>query len=630
MDPGSRSSSPTGAGLRPYGFAVVTTLAAALVTRLTWPFFAGAPFAPMFAAVAATTHWGSGRAGLVTVALAVLIAPFAFPMEGQVRWAPYTLVGFVPVALFGNYLIAGRNRAVAALRTSEGQLRATWEHATLGAVLLDRQGRIERTNPALERLLGCSATDATGRSFSAVSHPDEAAAAQQVFVEFIAGDDAFYQREERYRRQDGTVFRGRVTVSVIRGAAGARTGALAVIEDVTAQRQAEADLRASEEKLRRAQKMEAVGQLVAGVAHNFNNLLTVTMGYTDILLDRHPAGDPEQDAIQEIRKATERGAALTRQLLAFGRKYDARLARVDLNRTLAGLEAMLTRVIPEDIQLTIGVPPDTAAVMIDPHDLEQVIVNLVFNARDALPAGGTIRIDVAREGIGAGGGPADHAVMPGEYVCLRVRDDGIGMQPEVQARLFEPFFTTKEVGQGTGLGLAFVHGIARHGGGFVTVDTAPGKGTTVSFYLPPAPDAATPAVPEPAAPAPLDLPCAGTILLVEDDGAVRNMTGQILKRAGYRVLSAATPGQALGLFDEHAPQIDLLLTDIVMPDMNGPDLADRLLTRRPGLRVLFVSGYSDTMPAGATATGRASFLAKPFAPSRLVATVAELLTSPAA
>jgi CheY-like chemotaxis protein len=315
-------------------------------------------------------------------------------------------------------------------------------------------------------------------------------------------------------------------------------------------------------------------------------------------------------------------------LLAFGRKYDSRPARIDLNRTLASLREMLTRVIREDIELTIAVESRDVAVMIDPHDLEQVIVNLVINGRDALPEGGTIHIDVARVPISAATSrPPDQAVAPGEYVRLRVRDNGIGMTPEVQSHLFEPFFTTKEVGEGTGLGLAFVHGIVRHGGGFVTVETAPAKGTTVSVYLPPARDADTEAAGAALAVSTDDRPAAATILLVEDEAAVRNMTEKMLTRAGYRVLSAATPGQACALFEQHEGDVDLLLTDVVMPEMRGPALAERLVARRPDLRVLFVSGYSDAMLPSAPATGKVNFLAKPFAPSRLVMMVAEVLTA---
>jgi two-component system, cell cycle sensor histidine kinase and response regulator CckA len=619
-----RSTPPVGTGLQPYALAVLTTGAAVLLTQSTWPFFAGAPFAPLFAAVAATTHFGSGSAGLLAVLLGVIGAPLAFPTVGPVPWTPYTLIGFVPVALIGSRIIAARNQAVAALRASEAQLRATWEHATLGAALLDRLGRVERVNPALERLLGYSGTTSVGTAFSTFSAPDEMEADRERFAGFLAGADDFYQRDQRYRRQDGTLFWGRVTVSVVRGAHGARTGALAVLEDVTAQRQAQADLQASEDRLRRAQKMEAVGQLVAGVAHNFNNLLTVTMGYTEILLDPRRDQDQDRAAIEEIRKATDRGAALTRQLLAFARKHDARVARIDLNGTIAGLREMLTRVIREDIALTIDVEPGALAVMIDPHDLEQVVFNLVINARDALPDGGAVHIDVTRTAIDAANSPADVAVPPGEYVRLRVRDNGIGMPPDVQAHLFEPFFTTKDVGEGTGLGLAFVHGIARHGHGFVTVETAPAKGTTVSVYWPRAPHAAIEPAVEPATTTARDRPAA-TILLVEDEAAVRELTAQMLSRAGYRVLSAATPGEACALFDEHQAGIDLLITDVVMPEMHGPALAERLVAKRPDLRVLFVSGYSDAMPASATANHRVTFLGKPFAPARLMETVAELL-----
>jgi PAS domain S-box-containing protein len=496
----------------------------------------------------------------------------------------------------------------------------------LGAAVLDRAGQVERTNPALEHLLGYSGAESSGMAFSVFLHPDDAAAERQRFGELIAGAGAFYQVEQRYQHREGTALWGRLTVSVIRGPGGAPTGALAVLEDVTAQRHAQDDLRASEERVRRAQKMEAVGQLVAGVAHNFNNLMTVTMGYTDILQERNGDGDLDRLAIQEIRKATERGAALTRQLLAFGRKHDPKVTRIDLNQTAAGLREMLTRVIREDIQLTIAVESAPAAVMIDPHDLEQVIVNLVINARDALPAGGAIHLEVARESIAAAPGATD-PIAPGEYVRLRVRDNGIGMTPEVQSHLFEPFFTTKEVGEGTGLGLAFVHGIARHGGGFVTIETAPAQGTTVSVYLPPTGEPAIEPAAEPVLPSTREGLQRATILLVEDEGAVRSMTARMLSRAGHRVLSAATPAEACALFEEHGTAIDLLMTDIVMPEMHGPALAERLRAERPDLRVLFVSGYSEAMPAGSLADDRMAFLAKPFPSSCLVTTVAGLLTA---
>jgi PAS domain S-box-containing protein len=606
----------------------VATLASVAVTRFTWPFFAETPFVPLFGAVIVTTHWGSGRAGLVATLLAAFGTTIAFPAGGPAPWDPRALAVFVALSLLANRVLAGRNRAEAALRSSEAELRATWEHAVLGAATLDPSGRIERINPALERLLGYSRTACVRMPFSAFVPPDEAKAEGQRFADLIRGSDGFYQREQMYQRHDGTTLWGRVTVSLIRGSDGVVIGALAVLEDVTARRQAELDLRASETKLRRAQKMEAVGQLAAGVAHNFNNLLMVILGCTDLLLSRHRGQEPDESDLEEIRIASERGTALTRQLLAVGRKGDATPALIDLNRTVAGLREMLTRIIREDIELTTSVTAEPVVVLIDPYDLEQVILNLTINARDALPMGGTIHIDVARETIDpTSSGAPDSSVAPGEYVRLRVRDNGTGMTSDVQAHVFEPFFTTKEVGQGTGLGLAFVHGIVRQGGGFITIDTTPGKGTTVSVYLPQAHEAAT--VIEAATEAPSSSttqgPLGAMVLLVEDEEGVRNVTARMLRHAGYRVLAAATPSEAFALFDRHLTDIDLLLTDIVMPEMHGPALAQRLVAQRPELRVLFVSGYADSIPDSRTATGKVAFLAKPFPSSRLVTTVAGLL-----
>jgi two-component system cell cycle sensor histidine kinase/response regulator CckA len=388
-----------------------------------------------------------------------------------------------------------------------------------------------------------------------------------------------------------------------------------------------AHVRDSDERLRRAQKMEVVGQLAAGVAHNFNNLLQVTMGYTDILMDARHDGEIDLEAIGEIRKATERGASLTRQLLAFGRKHDPRAVRVDLDVTIAAMQEMLRRVIREDIELTLALDSDGAAVTIDPFDLEQVVFNLVINARDALPEGGAIGIALSRVTIDGTNRPKDQAVVPGAYAKLDVRDNGTGMDADVRAHLFEPFFTTKEVGQGTGLGLAFVDGIARHGGGFVTVDTTPGQGTTVSIHLPLVPELARAGATGAGRTTTLPVQPAATILLVEDEDAVRFMTAHMLTRAGYHVLAASGPEDAIAIFELHADRIDLLLTDVVMPGMHGPELAGRLAARRPDLPVVFVSGYSDQMPPLAVVSSRAAFVPKPFTASNLISTLQGVLAS---
>jgi two-component system cell cycle sensor histidine kinase/response regulator CckA len=380
------------------------------------------------------------------------------------------------------------------------------------------------------------------------------------------------------------------------------------------------NVRASEERVRRAQKMEAVGQLAAGVAHNFNNLLQVTLGYTDMLLDDREDA-VVRSAATEIRRATERGAVLTRQLLAFGRKHDPRVTRVDLGATIGVLGNMLARVIREDMKLTMDLRGEHA-VLIDPSDLEQVILNLVINARDALPSGGAIQISLDTAAVDAAIAAREQSAA-GEYVRLRVSDNGVGMTPDVLAHLFEPFFTTKEVGEGTGLGLPFVQGVARHAGGFVTIDSAPQEGTTVSLYLPPFHG---PAAVAPAPPPPVSAATPATILLVEDEVPVRKTTARMLERAGYTVLAAATPSEACSIFEKERSRIDLLLSDIVMPEMHGPVLAERLLAQRSDLRVLFVSGYSDVMPETRDGSAKPVFLAKPFTTAALLAAVREALS----
>jgi signal transduction histidine kinase/CheY-like chemotaxis protein len=492
---------------KPYGLAVLVTLLGVLLTRLTWPLFSSAPYAPVFLGVAIATHWGNGRAGLLAIGLGPAGLLVAFPPGGDFAWKPASVAVYAIVAFIGSRLLDGRNRATAALRASEAELRSTL-----------------------------------------------------------------------------------------------------------------VSMRESEERVRRAQKMEAVGQLAAGVAHNFNNLLQVTMGYTDMLLDQQE--DPVvQTAATEIRRSTERGAGLTRQLLAFGRKHIPRVARIELGATVVGLGGMLTRVIREDIHLTMDLAQEHA-VEIDPYDLEQVVLNLVLNARDAMPHGGAIHISLDTETVVAGHGPDDHPVAAGSYVRLRVRDDGVGMSTDVQAHLFEPFFTTKEVGEGTGLGLAFVQGVARHAGGFVTIESAPQKGTTVSLYLPPSPGPVVSVRPA-TTPTVSSIPSAApaTILLVEDEAAVREMAGGLLKRAGYTTLPAATPAEALAIFEKEQARIGLLLTDVVMADMHGPELAERLTKQSPELRVVFISGHSDALSETATGVGNAAFLSKPFTAAALIATV---------
>jgi PAS domain S-box-containing protein len=614
-------------GPRAYALALGSTIAALTITHWAWGiFFTKAPFVLLFASVFVTSRWADTRGAWVAAATATAGAFFALPVSGDL---PFRLVGiglFAMVSAVTVHLAGQHHRFVHAIQESEAQFRATWEHAALGAAVLDVKGRVERTNPALERILAYSAKNWTWVAFDAFSHPDDVPDERELFASVISGETPHYQREQRYKRADGEWVWCRVTVSAARGDDGVVTGALMAIEDVTARRQAETDLRASEAKLRRAQKMEAVGQLVAGVAHNFNNILTITMGYTDVLIEEdNRTGGSRRAELDEIRKATARGAVLTRQLLAFSRKKDTQPARVDLNRAVEELRDLLKRVIREDIVLTLGIAPQPVPIWIDPHDLEQTILNLVFNARDALPAGGEIAIESSIVRLDQASIPADVTLPPGECARLRVRDNGVGMTPDVQGHLFEPFFTTKEVGHGTGLGLAFVYGVVRHHYGFIAVDTAPGKGTTFDLYFPittagVATEAAAPVMPSPA-----HARLGTTVLLVEDEEPVRLVASRMLSQAGYRVLSASTPGEACVLFDQHTQDIGLLVTDVVMPEMRGPALAQRFVDRRVDLPVLFMSGYSDAIPDIQSTPGRMAFIAKPFTSAKLLEAVDDLL-----
>jgi signal transduction histidine kinase len=391
-----------------------------------------------------------------------------------------------------------------------------------------------------------------------------------------------------------------------------------------AEARAQAELRASEERLRHAQKLETVGQLAAGVAHNFNNLLTVIAGFTELLMARHENAADYGD-LDEIKKAAQRGAVLTRQLLAFSRRQDAAPIKLDLNQTVGEFRDMLGRVIREDIPLEIALADSPAWVLIDPHEVEQVVLNLVLNARDAMPTGGHIRIEVSQVMLHAGMPAAQSPPSTGWFVRIAVTDTGTGIAPEVREHLFEPFFTTKEAGKGTGMGLASVDGIVRHNRGAITVDTKPGRGSTFSVYFPSVPaDFVAPPNPVPD-PSTLSRMVTTTILLVEDEDPLRAVVARMLSQAGYRVLDARTPSEACELFDRHSEDIALLLTDVVMPEMNGPALAQRLVALRPALRVLFVSGYTEELPVLDTPAAKSKFLAKPFTSAALLAVVADLI-----
>jgi two-component system cell cycle sensor histidine kinase/response regulator CckA len=390
-----------------------------------------------------------------------------------------------------------------------------------------------------------------------------------------------------------------------------------------------------EEQLLQSQKMEAVGQLAGGVAHDFNNILTAIVGYTDLLAVDFQGNDRSLEDLDEIRKAARRAAALTRQLLAFSRKQVLEPRDIELNGLVQNLDKMLRSLITENIDLRAELSPDIAAVRADPNQIEQVIMNLAINARDAMPKGGTLTIETRNATLDADYAAQHVSVVPGEYVMLAVSDTGHGMDDKTKARIFEPFFTTKPEGRGTGLGLSTVYGIVKQSGGNIWLYSEPGKGTTFKVYLP-AVDPNTAAEARPAAAAAVrERPRAGasgraeTVLLVEDDAQLRRLAHRALATEGYNVLEADRGTVALDIARRHPGRIDLLLTDVVMPDTNGRKLADALRVERPGLRVLFMSGYPDgaIVHHGMLDPGVA-YLPKPFTTEAVARKIREVLDTP--
>lgn len=493
----------------------------------------------------------------------------------------------------------------------------------------DATGRIVRVNRQAEVLFAYDRKDMIGQPVEFLM-PER-------FRSGHVGKAADFRKHERARpmgagmelaarRSDGSEFPADIMLAPL----GVQRGGfvMAVVRDITAHKRAEAELRESEANLRQSQKMEAIGRLAGGVAHDFNNMLTAILSYAELLKMGSELSASAQADLAQIVRAAERAAALTRQLLAFSRQQLLQPAAVDANEIVRGVSNLLQRLIGEDVVLRLSLTPDICRTFVDPGQLEQVLLNLVINARDAMPHGGTVTLetsDVSLEGPLA----AHHGMLqPGRYVVLAVSDTGIGMTAEVQARIFEPFFTTKELGKGTGLGLSTVYGILRQSGGDITVYSEVGHGTTFKVYLPrhDGVTLASPQAPEELA----KLRGTETLLLAEDEPLVRDAATQFLREFGYDVLVAANAAQALEMCRSRDGRVDLLVTDLIMPGMNGRELADRIAAEWPGVRRLFMSGYTDdvifhhrVLEAGV------AFLPKPFTPSTLARKVREVLDAPA-
>ncbi len=521
-----------------------------------------------------------------------------------------------------------RSRKPPGPQEAETWIPRVLEAAPDAMVIVDRNGRITLVNSQTERLFGYARQELLGQPVE-ILIPER-------FRARHPGHRAAYFMDARPRlmgtglelsglRKDGSEFPAEISLSPIDTEAG--TVVIAAIRDVTERKRVEEALRSSEERVRQLQKLEAIGRLAGGVAHDFNNLLTVIRGRSELLLRRLRPEDPLFRDISLISAVGKRAEALTRQLLAFGRKQILEPRVLDLNSLVEGMAAMLRRLIGEDISLTFVPEPDPAPVRVDPGQIEQVIVNLAVNARDAMPEGGRLTIEVDNVELDESYARSHVGVTPGPYVMLAVSDTGTGIAPDLLAHVFEPFFTTKGPGKGTGLGLATVYGIVKQSDGNIWIYSEPGHGTMFKIYLPRVPDAVDTLEPSEPVGRSVDPPRGTeTILLVEDEDGVRDLARELLESCGYTVLEAGLPTEAILLAEQHAGLIHLLVTDVVMPRMSGSRLAATLALVRPEMKVLYISGYTDNaiVHHGVLEPGT-PFVQKPFTPATLARKVREIL-----
>ncbi len=512
--------------------------------------------------------------------------------------------------------ITERQNAIRALRAADERTQFVLQNSNVGVWDMDYGTGVLKWSGTMEAQYGL-APGTFGGSFEAFIegiHPEDRASVLAAVGKAMASG-ANFAFLHRTLRPDGTIRWLNAVGQTMLDERGEPLRAVGISIDVT-------ECRRLERQFQQAQKMEAIGQLAGGVAHDFNNLLAVILGNCELMLEGLDSANPHHTDLEAIRKAGMSAAGLTRQLLAFSRQEIIEPTLLDLNEVLAGMRAMLKRLIREDIEIVLSLRPELALVKADRGQIEQVVLNLAVNARDAMPRGGTLTIEIANVELDDDCPISHGAVTPGPFVELAVSDTGEGMSPEVHARLFEPFFTTKEVGKGTGLGLAMVHGIVSQNGGCIDVATQIEKGTSFRVYLPRAEGEEEVAPPTPAIPPARD--SAETVLVVEDSDGLRILVPRLIERLGYTVLVAANADQALRMFESH--RVDLLLTDVVMPGGSGPDLARRLTDLQPALRVIFMSGYTDEaiVDHGVLGTG-IEFLHKPFTSEILARKLREVL-----
>jgi PAS domain S-box-containing protein len=524
-----------------------------------------------------------------------------------------------------NQDITVRKQAEEALRESEAQFKAMFEMASIGMAQADpRTGQWLRVNRKMCEITGYSSSEMLAMRIPEITHVEDRERDWEAFQDVVKGKSGNYRLEKRYIRKDGTIVWVNVNMTVIHDFSGQPMRTMATIEDISERKRAEEEKAILQDQLFQAQKMESIGRLAGGVAHDFNNMLSIIIGHAEMVLDEIAPGEPFHHDVMEMKRAAQRSADLTRQLLAFARGQTISPKVLDLNETAAGILKMLRRLIGEDINLEWIPGLDVWPVTMDPGQIDQILANLAVNARDAIGGVGAVTLETANVVFDETYCQAHSGCTPGSYVLLAVSDTGAGMDKETLERIFEPFFTTKELGKGTGLGLATVYGIVKQNNGFINVYSEPGHGTTFKIYLPRVEVDALKA--QPAQAVRRDLRGTETVLLVEDEASILTLGKAILERCGYAVLASHRPDEALRIAESHLGPIHLLITDVVMPGMNGKDLRDKLKALRPGIKCIFMSGYTANVIAhhGVLDEG-VDFIQKPFSKQDLATKVREAL-----
>jgi PAS domain S-box-containing protein len=531
----------------------------------------------------------------VAVALAVIFAGVAAYSYRSVRWREETI-----------------RRQLARESALKARFDDVFDRSSDVMIVHDRRGRVSTINRAGEHAMGYSREEVRGLDPNWIFSNDYLDTINRMITEGAETLPQAFRSELSPRR--GTRVPVDVHARVLVGD-GQVVGVMAMARDLSERDRLE-------NELRQAQKMVAVGRLATGIAHDFNNLITVLIGYSDELIEGAPAGSPVHHAAASVRRAAERASGLTQQLLSFSRRQTLVSHTVDLNRIITHMEDMLRRLLGPEIRLEFTLPPTLDAINADESQISQVVMNLVVNARDAMPKGGTLTIETANVELGE-----EHLdVIPGPHVLLTVADTGQGMTAEVRDRLFEPFFTTKERGHGTGLGLSMVQAVVRQCSGHIVVDSTPGSGTRFLVYFPQQRGAAAPAVPSLLAHHSVTVRGEGVILLAEDDPSVRRLVVTELTRRGFTVIEAEDGRAALEIFHREKDRVDVLVTDVVMPRLNGADLAKEAERIRPGVKILFISGHPERAGSGLDPTGITNLLMKPFTADTLAARIKGIMT----